>query len=381
MKHIHTKQLFYALAISFLFFSCKNFNGYKISGEIKNADQTKVFLEDIFNGPPAIIDTTTVINNTFQLKNYSTRGIYRLRFGQVEDNSIYLFIEEKDDIKVIADLKDLSKYKVIGSKASTSIAKLMSTSKNNFAELSKTIRELKVATPATKDSLETVFSNGKKKHIDFIKQFVDKEPNNDVACFALTFLGPLMKDEIPYLVSITNKLHEADPNSKYITSTYDQLKKYRDKLLAESEGGVALNTQAPNIVLLSPNGDTIQLKNLQGNYVLVDFWASWCQPCRMENPNVVALYNKYHAQGFEVFSVSLDANEDQWKKAIAKDGLVWKNHGCDFSGWNSAPAQMYSVKSIPATFLLDKKGKVIAKDVRGDELAAKLKELFPEKIN
>jgi len=101
----------------------------------------------------------------------------------------------------------------------------------------------------------------------------------------------------------------------------------------------------------------------------------------MENPNVVALYNKYHAQGFEVFSVSLDANEDQWKKAIAKDGLVWKNHGCDFSGWNSAPAQMYSVKSIPATFLLDKKGKVIAKDVRGDELAAKLKELFPEKIN
>jgi peroxiredoxin len=189
----------------------------------------------------------------------------------------------------------------------------------------------------------------------------------------------MMQEEIPYLVDITDKLHTAAPDSKYINLWYQQTQQYRDAIMAETEGGVALNTQAPNIVLQNPNGDTIQLNNLKGNYVLLDFWASWCQPCRMENPNVVALYNKYHAQGFEVFSVSLDANIDQWKKAIAKDGLIWKNHGSDFGGWQSAPAQAYRVQSIPCTFLLDKTGKVIAKNLRGEELAAKLAELFPEK--
>lgn len=98
----------------------------------------------------------------------------------------------------------------------------------------------------------------------------------------------------------------------------------------------------------------------------------------MENPNVVALYKKYHDKGFEVFSVSLDANAEQWKKAIAKDGLIWKNHGCDFGGWNSAPAQQYHIESIPSTYLLDKTGKVIAKNLRGEALAAKLAELFPQ---
>ena len=191
----------------------------------------------------------------------------------------------------------------------------------------------------------------------------------------------MMQDEIPYLVDITEKLHTAAPDSKYINVWYKETQQYRDALLAETQGGVALNTQAPNIILQNPNGDSIQLKNLLGKYVLVDFWASWCQPCRMENPNVVALYKQYQSLGFEVFSVSLDANESQWKKAIEKDGLIWKNHGCDFGGWQSAPAQAYSVQSIPATFLLDKSGKVIAKNLRGEELAAKLAELFAAKTN
>lgn len=379
MKKTHFKHFLYSIAIAFMFVSCNSFKGYKIDGEIKNANQTKVYLEDIFEKMPVIIDTTTIVNGTFHFKNYSTKGVYRLRFGGDERNSIYLYINEKDNIKVIADLNNLSAYKVEGSKSSSSIAELISVSQKNFDSLSILIRAIKVASPKEKDSLETLLSLGKKNHIDYVKNYVDKEPNKEVACFALTFLGPLMQDEIPYLVSATDKLHQADPKSRYITSMYLDLNKYREAMMAETEGGVALNTQAPNIVLPSPNGDTIQLKNLQGNYVLVDFWASWCQPCRMENPNVVKLYNKYHAQGFEIFSVSLDANADQWKRAIAKDGLIWKNHGCDFSSWNSATAQTYNVKSIPSTFLLDKKGKVIAKNLRGEELENKLAELFPEK--
>lgn len=374
-------KIYLVFIIVFTFISCKNFKGYTISGNIKNAENTKVYLEDVFGDAPVIIDTTTILNNKFTLKNYSAKGIYRLRFGDNVDYSIFLFLDEKDNIKITADINNLTAYKVEGSVASSSIQELMATSKKNFLALNAISTELQLATSNTKDSLNTLLSLGEKNHIDYIKKFIEDEKNNDVACFAINFLGPSMQKEIPYLISITEKLHEAEPASTFITNTYKQFQLYRAQLMAEAEGGIALNTQAPNIVLENPNGDTIQLKNLQGNYVLLDFWASWCQPCRMENPNVVALYNQYHAKGFEVFSVSLDANKDQWIKAIAKDKMVWKNHGSDLGGWNSAPAQLYNVKSIPATFLLDKNGKIIAKNLRGDELAAKLKELFPEKIN
>ena len=155
----------------------------------------------------------------------------------------------------------------------------------------------------------------------------------------------------------------------------------QEQIEAQNKGGIALNTQAPNIILENPNGDTIQLNDLKGNIVLLDFWASWCGPCRQENPNVVKVYNQYHAKGFEIFSVSLDQRKDKWVEAIKKDGLIWKNHGSDLQGWSSAPAQTYQVQAIPATFLLDKKGNVIAKDLRGDELEAKLKQIFTEETS
>ena len=369
------------LIITLLLASCKHFNGYEISGTVKNGDGVKVYLEDISADAILIIDTVTIKSTAFHLKNYSPEGIYRLRFGEDETKSIFLFIQKRDKIDIQADLNQLENYNVHGSKGSTSIQQFSSASKKRFKELDIALQQLKAATPKSKDSLQTNFMSEQNEYVKFIKGFIEKEPINDVACFGLNFLGPIMKDEIPYLVDVVDKLHTENPDSRYINLWYKETKQYRDAIMAATEGGVALNTQAPNIVLQNPNGDTIQLKNLEGNYVLVDFWASWCQPCREENPNVVALYNKYHAQGFEVFSVSLDANADKWKQAIAKDGLIWKNHGCDFSGWNSAPAQTYNVKSIPCTFLLDKKGKVIAKSLRGDDLADKLEELFSEKIN
>jgi thiol-disulfide isomerase/thioredoxin len=185
-----------------------------------------------------------------------------------------------------------------------------------------------------------------------------------------------MQDEIPYLVDITEKLHESAPDSKYVKSWYTSMQQYRDALMASSKGGIAVGSEAPDIVLQNPSGDTIKLSSLRGQYVLLDFWASWCGPCRQENPNVVSIYKKYHAKGFDIFSVSLDANKEQWLRAIAKDGLVWSHHGCDFGGWQSAPAQAYSIQAIPSTLLLDKSGIVIAKDLRGEELEERLNKLL-----
>jgi len=110
--------------------------------------------------------------------------------------------------------------------------------------------------------------------------------------------------------------------------------------------------------------------------VLLDFWASWCKPCRRENPNLVKAYNKYKSNGFDVFSVSLDKNKKKWLAAIQKDQLVWEAHVSDLKGWQSAAAKLYGINSIPAAFLLDKEGKIIGRNLRGAALEQKLEEIF-----
>lgn len=141
---------------------------------------------------------------------------------------------------------------------------------------------------------------------------------------------------------------------------------------------VVVGMEAPDIVMPGVDGHLRRLSDLRGSVVLIDFWASWCRPCRMENPNVVRLYQKYHERGFNIFSVSLDNRRDAWMKAIEDDGLVWPDHVGDLRGWQSAGGRLYGVSSIPATVLLDREGRVLARNLRGQELENKLKEIFEQ---
>lgn len=141
---------------------------------------------------------------------------------------------------------------------------------------------------------------------------------------------------------------------------------------------VAIGSVAPDIELPDPEGKMRRLSDLRGKVVLLDFWASWCRPCRMENPNVVRLYHQYKDKGFEVFSVSLDNNRDGWLNAIKSDGLIWPNHVSDLRGWSSAGGRQYGIMSIPATVLIDREGRVLARNLRGQQLEQTLKELFAE---
>ncbi|MEL6922980.1 MAG: TlpA disulfide reductase family protein, partial [Bacteroidota bacterium] len=150
------------------------------------------------------------------------------------------------------------------------------------------------------------------------------------------------------------------------------------QLIAAANDPIQIGKIPPNIQLTDPEGKTYSLDQLKGKVVLLDFWASWCGPCRRENPNVVRVYDKYNKEGFEVFSVSLDKQngKQRWVNAIEKDNLKWPYHVSDLQGWNSAPAKEYKVSSIPRTFLLDRDGKIAEMNPRGPALEKAVKKLL-----
>ena len=149
---------------------------------------------------------------------------------------------------------------------------------------------------------------------------------------------------------------------------------YIAQLIAENKKN-AIGSPMPDFTQTDTSGKPVSLSSFRGKFVLIDFWASWCGPCRKENPNVVSLYEKYHAEGFEIFGVSLDKTRAAWIKAIADDRLPWMQVS-DLGYWKSAPAVLYGVTSIPFTLLIDRDGKIIAKKLRGEDLEQKLAELM-----
>lgn len=186
-----------------------------------------------------------------------------------------------------------------------------------------------------------------------------------MSAFLVTYFEKAFEQYAPLYKKIRDALIEDWPNNEFVQHLDSRL---RTVLVPGME--------APDIVLADRDGNMRRLSDLRGKVVLIDFWASWCRPCRMENPNVVRLYQQYHDQGFEIFSVSLDNNRDAWLKAIADDHLDWPNHVSDLRGWSSAGGKLYGIQSIPSTVLVDPDGNILARNLRGQELENKLKELF-----
>ena len=156
------------------------------------------------------------------------------------------------------------------------------------------------------------------------------------------------------------------------------LVKQKMQEIQAATGPLAIGSVAPDMEYDNPEGKKMKLSDLRGKVVLIDFWASWCRPCRNENPNVVKLYQKYQAKGFDIYSVSLDRDKTSWINAIKSDNLTWENHVSDLKYWSSAGAKQYNVSSIPSTFLLDREGRIIAKNLRGAALEQKLQEILGE---
>lgn len=188
--------------------------------------------------------------------------------------------------------------------------------------------------------------------------------------------------EVVYISLIKMFLPYDEAFSREVGKLYQQeypQSVYAKRVLASlPKGAPAAGEMAPDITLTDPSGKKQSLSSLKGKVVLLDFWASWCGPCRRENPNVVKIYNKYKDKGFTVFSVSLDKTKESWVQAIQADNLTWSSHVSDLKGWASSAAALYGVKGIPATFLIGKDGKIIAVNLRGEGLEAELQKIYNE---
>lgn len=207
------------------------------------------------------------------------------------------------------------------------------------------------------------FSDLKVKNDNMKKTIWEATPNLS-AIYGLNYLDA--NNEFGFMDSVATAFKESGQLLDYAQSIIDRVDNMRK---------LAIGSPAPEIEMPSPDGEIITLSSLRGKYVLIDFWAAWCRPCRMENPNVKKMYATYADKGFEILGVSLDRTKDAWVQAIEKDGLPWK-HVSDLQYFNSEAARLYEIEAIPATYLIDPQGNILAKGLRGPSLRAKLKEIF-----
>ena len=356
------KLLLSIVAASMTLAACNAQSGYKVTGTVEGMPDGKAIIATVNGSSLDTLAKADVKNGSFEFTGNVSEptGAYIMVIGQ---RGAIPFMLENANITVNAGQAGLT---VTGSEGQKIYDQFMAINTTTQQEAMKLQQEYQAANgdqakmQAVQEAYAKLMTDAQAKETELIKA----NPDSYVSTFVIVSgMGQMEYEQLKERYNLLGEKAKASAQGKAIAAQIAKLE------------STAIGQIAPNFTITTPEGESISLYDIKGKVKLIDFWASWCGPCRGENPHVVEIYKEYHPKGLEIFGVSLDNNKEAWVKAIADDGVVWK-HGSDLKGWQSAPAQLYSVTGIPHTVLLDENNKIIAKNLRGDELKQKIAELL-----
>lgn len=374
--------LFLATCIAALS-ACSGGQKGAIEGKIVGAEGKTIYLERFVNNRMVFTDSTVIGGDgSFVLAPSKSLELNYYRLVLDKDHSIALITDSTESPSFKAEFADLQKsLSICGSEQSEVLHELESKCAP-FDEKEADARERMMKPDASteeKQMLNQSMVENRREMVKCIKDWLETHESSPAALIAIQRLDP--RTEMATFNRIFSNLNKSFGH----TLLYKAMKQELNRLgnpsrqqasQSEESSSIAVGKPAPEIALNDPNGKMRKLSDLKGKTVLIDFWASWCGPCRRENPNVVAAYKKYNKDGFEVLSVSLDKTKESWLEAIKQDGLIWPNHVSDLKWWECEAAQTYAVHSIPFTVLVDKEGKILGHNLRGAMLEDKLKAIY-----
>ncbi len=344
-----------------------------ISGNIFNTTKDTLYISQYYGGN----NYKNFLKTSIDKKgNYAFKGklpvkdIYVIR---VNDNQhLNLILREGSSIQVFGDAKNMIAFhNIVGSEESAQLNKYIVQMQIYNAKKDSANQYLQ-AHPDQEQQVNQSFAPLFYEYENFKQNYINANQNSPALLPLLSEIDPNQNFQAyeQIVQQIINGFDGA-PSVNQIKAMYLQQKEKNDEMLFLSPGKIAPDFSQPKA-----DGKLLKLSDLKGKVVLIDFWASWCGPCRKENPNVVKLYQKYADKGFTILSVSLDKDKNAWLEAIKRDNLTWPNHVSDLKAWSNDAAQQYKVTGIPFTVLVDKDGKIIQKNLRGADLENALKSIF-----